>query len=52
MTSAKAVRILDLTDQRCFTGAADLAEVLVLRHGLDYRFAYRVVGQGLCVFVP
>ncbi|MGH3947576.1 MAG: lyase family protein, partial [Pseudonocardiaceae bacterium] len=30
-----------------FTGAADLAEELVLRHGLDYRSAYRVVGRAV-----
>jgi len=30
-----------------FTGATDLAEELVLRHGLDYRSAYRVVGRGV-----
>lgn len=30
-----------------FTGAADLAEALVLRHGLDYRSAYRVVGSAV-----
>jgi argininosuccinate lyase len=28
-----------------FTGATDLAEELVLRYGLDYRSAYRVVGR-------
>jgi argininosuccinate lyase len=30
-----------------FTGAADLAEELVLRYGLDYRSAYRVVGRSV-----
>lgn len=30
-----------------FTGAADLAEELVLRHGLDYRSSYRVVGRAV-----
>ena len=30
-----------------FTGAADLAEELVLRAGLDYRSAYRVVGRAV-----
>lgn len=30
-----------------FTGATDLAEELVLRIGLDYRSAYRVVGRAL-----
>jgi argininosuccinate lyase len=30
-----------------FTGATDLAEALVLRHGLDYRSAYRVVGRAV-----
>jgi argininosuccinate lyase len=30
-----------------FTGAADLAEELVLRHELDYRSAYRVVGMAV-----
>ena len=30
-----------------FTGAADLAEELVLRSGLDYRSAYRVVGRAV-----
>jgi argininosuccinate lyase len=30
-----------------FTGAADLAEELVLRCGLDYRSAYRVVGHAV-----
>lgn len=30
-----------------FTGAADLAEELVLRTGLDYRSAYRVVGRAV-----
>jgi argininosuccinate lyase len=30
-----------------FTGAADLAEELVLRHGFDYRSAYRVVGRAV-----
>ncbi|AFM20120.1 argininosuccinate lyase (plasmid) [Mycolicibacterium chubuense NBB4] len=30
-----------------FTGATDLAEELVLRHGLDYRSAYRVVGRAV-----
>jgi argininosuccinate lyase len=30
-----------------FTGATDLAEELVLRHGLDYRSAYRVVGNAV-----
>jgi argininosuccinate lyase len=30
-----------------FTGAADLAEDLVLRAGLDYRSAYRVVGTAV-----
>jgi argininosuccinate lyase len=30
-----------------FTGAADLAEELVLRSALDYRSAYRVVGRAV-----
>ena len=30
-----------------FTGATDLAEELLLRHGLDYRSAYRVVGRAV-----
>lgn len=30
-----------------FTGSADLAEELVLRAGLDYRSAYRVVGRAV-----
>ncbi|TCN37934.1 argininosuccinate lyase [Kribbella orskensis] len=30
-----------------FTGATDLAEELVLRHALDYRSAYRVVGRAV-----
>ena len=30
-----------------FTGAADLAEELVLSHSLDYRSAYRVVGRAV-----
>jgi argininosuccinate lyase len=30
-----------------FTAAADLAETLVLHHGLDYRSAYRVVGRAV-----
>jgi len=34
-----------------FTGAADLAEELVLRHGLDYRSAYRVVGRAVAAAV-
>lgn len=34
-----------------FTGAADLAEELVLRHGLDYRTAYRVVGRAVAAAV-
>jgi len=34
-----------------FTGAADLAEELVLRHGLDYRSAYRVVGRAVATAV-
>jgi argininosuccinate lyase len=34
-----------------FTGAADLAEELVLRHGLDYRSAYRVVGRTVAAAV-
>jgi argininosuccinate lyase len=34
-----------------FTGAADLAEELVLLHGLDYRSAYRVVGRAVAAAV-
>jgi argininosuccinate lyase len=34
-----------------FTGAADLAEELVLRNGLDYRSAYRVVGRAVAAAV-
>ncbi|MDX6253447.1 MAG: argininosuccinate lyase [Kribbellaceae bacterium] len=34
-----------------FTGAADLAEELVLRHALDYRSAYRVVGRAVATAV-
>jgi argininosuccinate lyase len=34
-----------------FTGAADLAEHLVLRNGLDYRSAYRVVGRAVAAAV-
>ena len=34
-----------------FTGATDLAEELVLRHGLDYRSAYRVVGRAVAMAV-
>jgi argininosuccinate lyase len=34
-----------------FTGAADLAEELVLRFGLDYRSAYRVVGRAVATAV-
>jgi argininosuccinate lyase len=34
-----------------FTGAADLAEELVLRHGLDYRSAYRVVGRAVAAAI-
>lgn len=34
-----------------FTGAADLAEELVLRHGLDYRSAYRVVGSAVATAI-
>jgi argininosuccinate lyase len=34
-----------------FTGAADLAEELVLRHGLDYRSAYRVVGRSVAAAI-
>lgn len=30
-----------------FSGAADLAERLVLDHGLDYRSAYRIVGRAV-----
>ncbi|BCJ33874.1 argininosuccinate lyase [Actinocatenispora thailandica] len=30
-----------------FTGAADLAEELVLRNGVDYRSAYRIVGRAV-----
>ena len=36
---------------RNFTAAADLAEELVLRHGLDYRSAYRVVGRAVATAV-
>lgn len=32
---------------RDFSGAADLAERLVLDHGLDYRSAYRIVGRAV-----
>jgi argininosuccinate lyase len=32
-----------------FTGAADLAEELVLRDGVDYRSAYRVVGRAVAL---
>jgi argininosuccinate lyase len=34
-----------------FTGAADLAEELVLRNGLDYRSAYRVVGRAVAAAI-
>ncbi len=34
-----------------FTAAADLAEELVLRHALDYRSAYRVVGRAVATAV-
>jgi len=34
-----------------FTAAADLAEELVLAHGLDYRSAYRVVGRAVAIAV-
>jgi argininosuccinate lyase len=34
-----------------FTGAADLAEELVLSHSLDYRSAYRVVGRAVATAV-
>jgi argininosuccinate lyase len=34
-----------------FTGATDLAEELVLRHDLDYRSAYRVVGRAVATAV-
>jgi len=34
-----------------FTGAADLAEELVLRNGLDYRTAYRVVGRAVATAI-
>lgn len=34
-----------------FTGATDLAEELLLRHGLDYRSAYRVVGRAVATAV-
>jgi argininosuccinate lyase len=34
-----------------FTGAADLAEELVLRTGLDYRSAYRVVGRAVAAAI-
>ncbi|HEU4946267.1 MAG TPA: lyase family protein [Kribbella sp.] len=34
-----------------FTGAADLAEELVLSHGFDYRSAYRVVGRAVAAAV-
>jgi argininosuccinate lyase len=34
-----------------FTGATDLADELVLRHGLDYRSAYRVVGRAVAAAV-
>jgi argininosuccinate lyase len=34
-----------------FTGAADLAEEFVLRNGLDYRSAYRVVGRAVAAAV-
>ena len=34
-----------------FTAATDLAEELVLRHGLDYRSAYRVVGRAVAAAV-
>jgi argininosuccinate lyase len=34
-----------------FTAAADLAEELVLRHALDYRSAYRVVGRAVTTAV-
>ena len=30
-----------------FTTATDLAELLVVRHGLDYRSAYRIVGRAV-----
>jgi argininosuccinate lyase len=43
------VHVATLTDAAAahFTGAADLAEVLVLEAGLDYRSAYRVVGRAV-----
>ncbi|ABL79419.1 MULTISPECIES: lyase family protein [unclassified Nocardioides] len=34
-----------------FTGAADLAESMVLHQGLDYRSAYRVVGRAVAAAV-
>ncbi|MBS4728732.1 argininosuccinate lyase [Mycobacterium sp. SM1] len=34
-----------------FTGAADLAEELVLANGLDYRSAYRIVGRAVAAAV-
>ncbi|HEX7657925.1 MAG TPA: lyase family protein [Pseudonocardiaceae bacterium] len=34
-----------------FTGATDLAEALVLRHGLDYRSAYRVTGRAVATAI-
>lgn len=34
-----------------FTGAADLAEELVLRCGVDYRSAYRVVGRAVATAI-
>jgi argininosuccinate lyase len=42
-----------LADQaaRHFTGAADLAEELTQRFGLDYRTAYRVVGRAVAAAV-
>lgn len=36
---------------RNFTGAADLAEELLLQHGMDYRSAYRVVGRAVAAAV-
>jgi argininosuccinate lyase len=34
-----------------FTGAADLAEELVLQHGMDYRSAYRTVGRAVAAAI-
>ncbi|KWX05194.1 argininosuccinate lyase, partial [Carbonactinospora thermoautotrophica] len=55
---AEVVRTLEVDRERLaatagthFTGATDLAEELVLRHGLDYRSAYRTVGRAVAAAV-